>query len=124
MTRTRVGTRCSLTRLTFVTRKTFTYTSTTGTQTLSRTFRILVKTTLTVWIIYPGKIIRAYTIRTVTRVMRQTKTPIIEAFTNAIFTTSSVAGTLVVAGGMHRCNKQRRNENLHHNESLNNHLTS
>ena len=36
----------------------------------------------------------------------------------------TVAGTLVVASGMHRCNKQRRNENLHHNESLDNHLTS
>ena len=30
----------------------------------------------------------------------------------------TVAGTLVVARGMHRCNKHRRNENLHHHESL------
>ena len=96
------------------------------------------KTAFAVWIIYPSKIVRTNSIGAITRIMGQAKSPVVEAFTHTIFSTSTcmtrsgeekkelkndhkagkgkselkftMARALIVASCMHRSNEQRSND--------------
>jgi hypothetical protein len=101
MTRALIGASGTLASLTFVTREANTSTRIAIANTLRGTLSVLVMNTLNIRGINPGKFIRANALGTITRVMRQTQTPVIVTLTNTVSTASTVTGARVIATCRH-----------------------